>query len=165
VPDVLATPAVSPVVVPPPPPTLPRPVQQHRPAPRRPQEAGRAEAASPPQSAASSTARPRQATPVPTAAPAPPPSYIALLLGALERHKAYPAEARSRRAQGVALLRFRMRRDGTVADYRIERSTGDALLDEAVVGMLQRASPLPAPPPELPGETIELTVPVRFALR
>jgi len=94
-------------------------------------------------------------------------SYVARLLGALERQKHYPEAARWRRSQGVALLRFRMRRDGTVIGYRIERSAGDPALDEAVLAMIQRASPLPAPPPELqPGqEAIELTVPIRFALR
>jgi protein TonB len=95
----------------------------------------------------------------------PAPNYVAQLFAALERHKTYPHEARFRRAQGVAMLRFRMRRDGTVVGYRLERSAGDPALDEAVLAMIQRASPLPAPPAELPGEPIELTVPVRFGLR
>jgi protein TonB len=99
------------------------------------------------------------------AAAKPSPSYVSRLFAALERHKTYPSEARYRRAQGIAMLRFRMRRDGTVVGYRLERSAGDAALDEAVLTMIQRASPLPAPPADLPGDPIELTVPVRFALR
>jgi protein TonB len=124
---------------------------------------------------AQATPAPAAAAPAPASAPAvapaapvaaaPPPNYVARLFAALERHKAYPQEARYRRAQGVAMLRFRMRRDGTVTGYRLERSAGDAALDEAVLAMIQRASPLPAPPPELAGDPIELTVPVRFALR
>jgi periplasmic protein TonB len=31
--------------------------------------------------------------------------------------------------------------------------------------MIRRASPLPAPPPELAGDPVELVVPVRFSLR
>ncbi|MBY0338389.1 MAG: TonB family protein, partial [Acetobacteraceae bacterium] len=114
--------------------------------------------------AAPSATEPAPATAAPRPA-APPPSYVAQLLAALERHKSYPAEACQRRAEGTALLRFRLRRDGTVIAFRVERSSGDALLDGAVVTMIERASPFPPLPPELPGEAIELTVPVRFALR
>lgn len=108
-----------------------------------------------------------QATPAPAQAVAapPPPSYVARLVAALERQKRYPEEARGRQAQGVALLRFRMRRDGNVVAMRIERSAGDAALDDAVLAMIRRASPLPAAPTEMPGETLELTVPVHFAVR
>ncbi|WP_431270716.1 energy transducer TonB family protein [Dankookia sp. P2] len=63
------------------------------------------------------------------------------------------------------MLHFRMRRDGTVLGYRLARSAGDATLDAAVLAMIERASPLPAAPAELAGDSIELTVPVRFALR
>ncbi|MFC7473648.1 energy transducer TonB [Dankookia sp. GCM10030260] len=142
------------------PPPLPRPpAPQHRPAPPRPavaQVQPTAPAPAPPAPAA------RAAAP---AAAAPPASYVARLFAALERHKTYPQEARFRRAQGVAMLHFRMRRDGTVIGYRLERSAGDAALDGAVLAMIERASPLPAPPAEVTGDPIELTVPVRFALR
>jgi len=160
-----------------PPPPPPRPREPPRPAPPRhrpvpPRTAAPAPQAAEPHPAAPTPAAPSAApapapAPAPAAAPVPSASYIAKLLGALERQKHYPEQARWRRAQGVALLRFRMRRDGTVTAYRIERSAGDPALDEAVLAMIQRASPLPAPPPELqPGEpAIELTVPVRFALR
>ena len=78
---------------------------------------------------------------------------------------AAPAAARSRSAEGTATLRFTLRRDGTVSAWRIERSAGDGDLDAAAERMIRRASPLPAPPPELGGESLELVVPVRFALR
>ncbi|MFC7542701.1 TonB family protein [Siccirubricoccus deserti] len=58
-----------------------------------------------------------------------------------------------------------MRRDGSVSAWRLERSTGNADLDAAVGVMVRRASPLPAPPAELPGDLVELLVPVRFSLR
>jgi protein TonB len=58
-----------------------------------------------------------------------------------------------------------MRRDGTVASYRIERSSGHEDLDASVLEMIRRAAPLPRPPPELPGDPVELVVPVRFSLR
>ena len=147
------------------PPVLPRPPAP-RPVPQRhaPQHTpAQPTAAAPPQPAAPPAAAPAAAAPAPAAAP--PANYIAKLFAALERHKTYPQEARYRHVQGVAMLRFRMRRDGTVIGYRLERSAGDAALDAAVLAMIERASPLPAAPAELVGEPIELTVPVRFALR
>ncbi|MDN3568299.1 energy transducer TonB [Paeniroseomonas aquatica] len=152
--------------LPPPPPPPPRPaprvpVAPHRPPVPRPPLPQAAEAPAP---------TPTPAAPAAPAAPArvsgaPSPSYTALLLRALERHRRYPEDARWRRAEGVAVLRFRMARDGTVVGYRIERSTGDNSLDQAVQTMIQNASPLPPPPDELAGNPVELTVPVRFTLR
>lgn len=165
--------AVAELPPPPPPPPReppPRPAPVHRPTPPR-MAAPAPRAAEPHPAPPAPAAPPAAAAPAPIPAPAasamPSASYVARLLGALERQKHYPEAARWRRAQGVVLLRFRMRRDGTVTGYRIERSAGDPALDEAVLAMIRRASPLPAPPPELqPGEeAIELTVPVRFALR
>jgi protein TonB len=95
----------------------------------------------------------------------PPPSYLGALLAALERHKEYPAEARARRIEGTALLRFAIRRDGTVTSWRIEQSSDSAILDTSVERMITRASPLPPPPENVPGDPVELTVPVRFRLR
>ena len=63
------------------------------------------------------------------------------------------------------MLRFAMHRDGTVTGWRIKRSSDHEMLDAAVERMIRRASPLPAPPPELAGDPVELSVPVRFSLR
>jgi protein TonB len=150
---------------PPPPPAPPPPRPQAEPRRAAPRPAQSAPPAPRPAEAPSAPAA--AAAPVPPA-PAPrrpPPSYVGALLAALERHKTYPEAARWRRAEGVAILRFAMRRDGTVTAWRIERSTGHADLDEAVERMIRRASPLPSPPPELPGDPVELAVPVRFSLR
>lgn len=104
-------------------------------------------------------------------APAPvvrrlPPDYLGALRAALERHKDYPLAARHRRAEGEATLHFVMRRDGTVTSWRITRSSGDSDLDEATGLMVRRASPLPPPPADYPGDTFELNIPVKwFILR
>ena len=74
------------------------------------------------------------------------------MLAVLNRHKGYPSAARWRREEGIAPLRFSMRCDGTVTAWRIERSSGSQDLDGAVEQMIRRASPLPAPPDELPGD-------------
>ncbi|MBR0683503.1 TonB family protein [Roseomonas eburnea] len=105
------------------------------------------------------------AAPAPAARPAgPPASYLQALAAALERQKRYPEAARARRAAGTALLRFRVMRNGHVARWQIERSTGDADLDRAVADMISRVS-LPAMPAEMSGESLEVAVPVRFQIR
>ena len=150
--------------VPPPPPPMPaappRPVRPRlaAPAPPRPAPPG------PPTEAPA--AAPAAVHAAPAAAPRRPSAgYIGALMAALERHKDYPMSARHRRAEGTALLRFAMRRDGSVVHWRIERTSGDPELDAAVAQMVRRASPLPAPPADLAGDPIELVVPVRFVLR
>ena len=148
---------------PPPPPPEPKPVTTPRRPPPPPRPATPTVAEAPP-----APVQPAAPPPAPAAAPVAaslPPNYISLLMRTLERHRRYPDEARWRRTQGVALLRFRMRRDGTVVGYRIERSAGDPALDQAVQTMIQEASPLPAPPADVAGDPVELTVPVRFSLR
>jgi len=70
-----------------------------------------------------------------------------------------------RREQGVALLRFRMTPAGQVVSYRLERSSGHALLDQETLDLLQRAQPLPALPEDMAKQQIELVVPLRYELR
>ncbi|WP_188972288.1 energy transducer TonB, partial [Neoroseomonas lacus] len=122
-------------------------------------------AAPPRPAAAAPAAAPAAVAPSPAARPsAPPPSYLRAVAAALERQKRYPESARARRATGVALLRFIVMRDGRVASWRIERSAGEADLDQAVEAMIQRAS-LPAMPADMPGDSLVIAVPIRFQLR
>jgi len=83
----------------------------------------------------------------------------------LSQHKRYPREAQEQRQQGTARLRFVLDRYGRVLSYSLARSSGFAALDEEVVALIQRAQPLPAPPPELSGTRFELVAPVEFSLR
>lgn len=87
------------------------------------------------------------------------------LLTHLERHKRYPGAAQKRRQEDVVYLRFRIDRSGKVLSWNIERSRGYSLLDEEVNALIQRASPLPPPPSQLGGGTVEMVVPVEFFLR
>jgi protein TonB len=149
-------PALEPLPEPPPPQPPPPPVPTPRP---------RAPRAVPPRPAtAAPAAAPAAPAPVAARAAAPPPSYLRAVAAALERQKRYPESARTRRASGVALLRFTVLRNGRVAGWRIDRSAGDSDLDEAVAAMIQRVS-LPAMPEDMPGDSLVITVPVRFQLR
>lgn len=86
------------------------------------------------------------------------------LLAHLEHHKRYPRAAQLRQQQDVVYLRFHMDRRGKVLDWAIARSRGYALLDAEVNALIQRASPLPAPPDDIGGDPIEMVMPVEFFL-
>lgn len=113
---------------------------------------------------------PIEKTTAPEAKPAPPalkasdakPTWEGLVLGALNKVKRYPRDAAFRRQQGVPYIRFVMNREGKVLSVRLERSSGVRSLDGEALSLPKRASPLPKPPEEVKGDTIELVVPVEF---
>jgi len=92
-------------------------------------------------------------------------NYQQRLLRHLAAYKRYPAMARSQRRQGVALVQFSMDRNGRVLDAILAKSSRCEPLDRESVELLQRASPLPAPPAEIAGATIAMVVPVEFSLQ
>lgn len=91
--------------------------------------------------------------------------YSFLLQAWLEKHKQYPRRAKLRHWQGTAMLRFTIDGAGNVLDYRIERSSGHAVLDEEVAAMIRRAAPLPPAPSEMQSARLEFVVPVQFLLK
>lgn len=93
-----------------------------------------------------------------------PSTWKVRLLSHLERHKRYPDAARVKRAEGTALLSFGMDRDGRVLGYALVRSSGFPELDDEVLAMIGRASPLPPAPPEIREQIVQLVVPVRFRM-
>ncbi|MCW8085730.1 energy transducer TonB, partial [Sabulicella glaciei] len=101
----------------------------------------------------------------PTGRPNVVPNWQGELMGRLQRALRYPENSRYRREQGVALVTFTMDRSGRVLGARLARSSGSQDLDGEAAAVALRASPLPSPPPELPGDPLTLTVPIRFHLR
>ena len=80
----------------------------------------------------------------------------------LERRKRYPAAAKRQGQQGTAQVRFTIDGSGHVQSVSLVRSSGVAALDEEVVALVRRASPVPAPPP---GVNRTIIVPIRFSMR
>lgn len=93
-----------------------------------------------------------------------PATWQGAVLARLERFKRYPALARVGRQAGVAYLHVAMDRQGGVLSARIDRSSGSVVLDDEAMALVRRAAPLPAPPPEVVGDPLELTVPIEFSL-
>jgi protein TonB len=93
------------------------------------------------------------------------PNWKSMLVAQLERNKRYPSDAQSRGEQGVAQLAFSVDRSGRVHNARISRSSGSSTLDAATLAMVERAQPLPPPPPEMSGAQIAIVVPIRYNIR
>lgn len=70
--------------------------------------------------------------------------------------------APSNGATGVARVAFRIDAGGRVLSASIVASSGDATLDGEALGLVRRASPVPAPP-RGSGGALSLVVPVRFS--
>ena len=83
----------------------------------------------------------------------------------VERHKGYPASARGRHETGTAQLAFTLDRNGKVLASRVIKTSGFASLDQETIDTVRRAQPFPPPPANMPGETFDFTVPIRFNIR
>ncbi|MGX9425457.1 MULTISPECIES: energy transducer TonB family protein [Bradyrhizobium] len=88
-----------------------------------------------------------------------PANWQSLLMAHLERRKRYPPGAQSRGERGVAYVRFTIDDRGNVLSASLARSSGFAELDQEVLALVRRASPVPTPPADA---NRAITAPVRF---
>ena len=93
------------------------------------------------------------------------PNWKSRLFAQIERYKRYPAEAQSRGDRGVVRLAFSVDRQGGVHNARVVGSSGSHILDRETLAMIERASPLPPPPADLPGSRIAVVVPISYSIR
>lgn len=93
-----------------------------------------------------------------------PESYESVMLRYLNAHLRYPRVARARHQHGIVYVRFVMNRSGSVLSVTLDRSSQFAALDEEGLALLTRAQPLPAPPANIPGDTLQLVIPISFVL-
>jgi protein TonB len=91
------------------------------------------------------------------------PNWRSQLVARLERYKRYPSEARG--DNGTAQVAFRVDRGGGVHNVRIARSSGSSVLDREALALLDRAQPMPAPPPEVRDSELTLVAPIRYNMR
>jgi protein TonB len=92
-------------------------------------------------------------------------AYKSQIRRKIERYRKYPPSARNNHIQGVATISFTLNRQGQVVAARLVKSSGFPILDDEAQALIQRVNPLPAFPKELEINTLELTVPIQFALR
>lgn len=91
-----------------------------------------------------------------------PAKWQSRLMAHLERRKKYPAGAKSRGERGVAYVRFSIDDNGNVLSASLAKSSGYLELDQEVLALVRRASPVPPPPV---GAKRTITAPVRFNVR
>lgn len=89
-----------------------------------------------------------------------PASWRGMLIAHLNRYKRFPGGAAS---TGTVAVAFTINRSGAVTSARLVRSSGDPVLDAEAVSLPRRASPVPAPPSNVGGGSVMLTVPIRFS--
>ena len=131
------------------------PVQRNTPAPQT---------TAAPRSEQHTAATPQAPSPGNAASRAAIASWRDLVVARLQQHERYPAAAAGRE-QGVVMLSFSVERNGRVLARSISKSSGVAAVDEEVLAMVQRAQPLPAFPPAMMQQSVNLVVPIRFSLR
>lgn len=90
--------------------------------------------------------------------------YEDLILALLESQKNYPKTAQKLGIEGSALLSLRIAKNGDLIAFKLNTSTGEPILDEAVHRMVKKASPFPNFPPKMGKEEVHLLVPIHFTL-
>jgi periplasmic protein TonB len=83
----------------------------------------------------------------------------------LNRFKRYPDAARARNNEGEVTVEFTIDRTGGLVASRIVKSSGSSTLDAEALELLQRASPFPQLPAQVPGEIYNLALPVQFHMK
>lgn len=92
--------------------------------------------------------------------------YKGLLEQQVGRNLHYPPMAARQGRQGTALVRVRMKRDGTIEQVVLVRSSGSGLLDDEARAVFRRIGKLPPLPPDFLPEAAEFqfVIPIRFRL-
>jgi len=92
-------------------------------------------------------------------------SWRRAIIAHLGKHKRYPQAARVQNLTGTVTVHFVLDRGGHIVARSIVAPSGAPVLDQEVIALLERASPLPALPPQMRGERTELTIPIRYKLK
>lgn len=91
--------------------------------------------------------------------------YAGVLKGWLQKNMHYPRAARLSGQEGDVVVRFVIDRQGNVLAVELESGSGHRLLDREATEMVERGDPFPAMPEDMPGERLEVRVPVSFHVR
>jgi protein TonB len=89
-------------------------------------------------------------------------NYPGKIVAKLRRALRYPSEARGRRLNGVAQVRFVVGSSGDVGSVGLAASSGSPILDEAALATVHRAAPFPPIPEGAGRSSWTFTVPLAF---
>jgi TonB family protein len=85
------------------------------------------------------------------------------LVAHFDKFKRYPADRSAQRAQ--VTVSFVLDRVGHIVSSQIVSGSGDQSFDAAAIAMLQRADPVPPPPPLVADQGLTFTLPVNFQVK
>lgn len=91
--------------------------------------------------------------------------YAGVLKGWLQKNMHYPRAARLAGQEGKVVVRFVIDRAGNVQSIELESKSGFPLLDREAKEMIERGNPFPGIPEDMPGQRLEVRVPVDFHVR
>ena len=93
-------------------------------------------------------------------------NYESILITWLNKHKKYPNIARRRGYEGSVILTFEIDANGNLLFYQIKKASKHDSLNNAVISMIKKASPMPPVPNELRSNQSKFsyTVPIHFVL-
>lgn len=84
----------------------------------------------------------------------------------MAQHKTYPEMAKLQHIEGDAIVRIRISRNGQILESSIDHSSGNSIIDGAVLDMVRASNPGPAVPDDYPdGAQVEFLIPVSFRLQ
>ncbi len=90
-------------------------------------------------------------------------AYLAELKKKIEAAKRYPRAAKLRKLEGIIMIKFTIRDDGSVSGVAVDsRSTSSRILERAAQNAVVRAAPFPTPPEGTLSCPFEVTVPIEF---
>ncbi|MBX1797958.1 energy transducer TonB [Campylobacter jejuni] len=94
-------------------------------------------------------------------------SYQALLMAHLTKFKKYPQEAIMQKQEGVVRIRVSIDENGNVLSKELKKSCPYAALNDEVLSLFKRASPLPKPPKEMlkNGDKISFVMPIDYNIK
>lgn len=94
-------------------------------------------------------------------------SYQALLMAHLTKFKKYPQEAIMQKQEGVIRIRVSIDESGNVLSKELKKSCPYAALNDEVLSLFKRASPLPKPPKEMlkNGNKISFVMPIDYNIK
>lgn len=91
--------------------------------------------------------------------------YLSKLTRWTSSFVSYPSTAVRRNLEGTVRVTVTLARDGEVRNVRMTEQSRHSILNEAAMSAVRGASPYPAVPDEIPGDSYLFSVPVVFKLR
>jgi len=90
------------------------------------------------------------------------PQYLSSILKKIKFFLIYPQEAKDKRKEGEAKIKFTLLKSGKVKEVKIVKSTGISSLDKTILWAIYAAIPYPFPQ-GYEGDSLDIVVPITFS--